>query len=60
MVDKEPSLYEKEQCRVMKEFKNEYLFKCSCNFTVPMTILQNIAKHMIKKETDSKLSSMLS
>ena len=52
--DKEPSLYEQEQCRVVKRLKNEYLCKCSYNFTVPMIIPQNIANtySMIKKEAD--------
>ena len=60
--DKEPSLYEKEQFRVMKKLKNEYICKCSYNFTVPLTIPQNISNtySMIKKEADSKLSSLLS
>ena len=60
--DKEPSLYEKEQFRVMKKLKNDYVCKCSYNFTVSLTIPQNISNtySMIKKEADSKLSSLLS
>ena len=47
---------------IIKKLKNQYICNCSYNFTVPLTIPQNISNtySMIKKEADSKLSSLLS
>ena len=60
--DKDPSLHEQEQCRVLKRMKNDYLCKCSYNITVSTTIPHKIANiySKIKKEADIKLSIMLS
>ena len=41
--DRDPSLHEQEQCRVLKRLKNDYLFMCSYNITVSTTIPHKIA-----------------
>ena len=60
--DKDPSLHEQEQCRVLKRIKSDFLCKCSYNITVSTTVPHKIANihSKIKKEADIKLSSMLS